>query len=105
MSDGIPTPDEDRSLVVLHRIAVAGAAAAGLLAALVGILGGTGRGSLAVLLLVLALTAATIGLVGVVFGLRDEARGATFSRARLVWTIAGFGGSTLLLAMLVGVLA
>jgi hypothetical protein len=73
------------------------------LAIVTGLIGGTGKDGAAVFLLVLALTSALIGLVGMFTLLRDEYHDVAPSRGRIVLTVTGFFAATLLMAMVVGV--
>ncbi len=100
------TPDAERDpgLRTLGRVGAVGGVVAVLVAVVVGVAAGSGRSALAMLLLVGALTSAVTGLVGAFTLLRDEHRGDVRpSRARIVVTVSAFLGTTLLLAMVVGV--
>lgn len=102
-ADQTPRTNIDPGLRVLRRLGLGGAAIGVVLAVVVGLIGGTGKDGAAVLLLILALTSSLIGLVGVLTMARDDHRGVVIVRSRIIITVAGFIGATLLMAMLVGV--
>lgn len=106
-ADEAPTspdgPPPDPALTVLRRVGLVGVGLGFLLAVVVGLIGGSGRDGAAVLLLLLALTSALLGAVGVATMARDDHRGQPISRTRVVVTVAGFAGATLLMAMLTGI--
>ncbi len=101
-TESVEDRERDPGLRTLGRVALVGGLLALVSAAVVGAAADSGRVVLIMLLLVTALTSSLVGLVGTATLLRDQVRGAPISRARIVITIAGFLGTTLLLAMVIG---
>lgn len=94
----------DRRQRVTRRIVIWGTlGAGGGLAVVTGLLGATGRGSLAILLLVSAASLAVAALYAVATLALDDLRGEPTPRRRVVTALGLFLGAAALMAMVAGI--
>ncbi len=95
----------DPGLRLLLRVGVGGLLITAIVTGLVAIAAGADspRTAFVMVLLGIALTSASVSLVGVVTLLRDQIRDEPISRGRIALVVGSFFGTTLLLAMAIGV--